>query len=69
MPEHAKYVEDHPSMGQLTLGNVVSSGNHVDRANTPPSVCGDVKAREKGSVTDREVDLDAYRHGERRRHP
>jgi hypothetical protein len=32
-----------------TLGNVVDNGSHVDKAKTPPSVCGDVKARKKST--------------------
>ena len=68
MPERVQCVDDEPSMFQLTLGNEVDSGSHVDRANTPPSVCGDVRAREI-EEGEREVDVDAYRHGERRRHP
>ena len=46
-PECIKRVDDLASVTQRTLGNVVNSGNHVDKANTPPSVCGDVKAREE----------------------
>ena len=45
------------TMTQLTLGNVVDSGNHVDRANTPPSVCGDVRAREVGCVTEKSISM------------
>jgi hypothetical protein len=29
-----------------TFGNVVDNGSHVDKAKTPPSVCGDVNAKE-----------------------
>jgi hypothetical protein len=32
---------------KLTLGKVVNKGSHVDKAKTPPSVCGEVNARRK----------------------
>ena len=55
MPTRVQRVDDEPPMLQLTLGKEVDSGNHVDRANTPPSVCGDVRAREMEWLTEKSM--------------